>query len=121
MSGGPRLLWKVNNRGGGYSTPSVAAGRVFGMSYRGNDEIVWALDEATGEELWSQRIAAANHRIDYNQGSRCTPTIDGARLYALGVSGDLVCLAVETGSWTSAGGLVSSCRAGSPVCGAMMK
>ena len=27
--------------GGGYSTPSIAAGRIFGMSYRGDDEVVW--------------------------------------------------------------------------------
>src|SRR5213592_4704970 len=42
---GPPLLWKANNLGGGYSTPSVVAGRVFGMSFRETDEIVWALAE----------------------------------------------------------------------------
>lgn len=94
---GPRLTWKAKQLGGGYSTPSVAAGRVFGMGYRGNDEIVWALDEATGEELWSKRIAAANRRINYNEGSRCTPTVDGDWLYALGTSGDLVCLEAASG------------------------
>ena len=29
--------------GGGYSTPSIANGRIFGMSYRDGNEIVWAL------------------------------------------------------------------------------
>jgi outer membrane protein assembly factor BamB len=95
--GGPPLAWKARGLGGGYSTPSVAAGRVFGMSYRGQDEVVWALDDRSGKELWSTRIAAANRKVDYHEGSRCTPTVDGAKVYALGVSGDLVCLRVPDG------------------------
>src|SRR5437868_2206467 len=50
---GPPLVWKAHKLGGGYSTPSIAAGRVFGMSFRDDDEVVWALDEASGKELWS--------------------------------------------------------------------
>ena len=42
---GPPLAWKVKGLGGGYSAPSVAAGRIFGMSNRGKDEVVWALSE----------------------------------------------------------------------------
>src|SRR5262245_46942339 len=80
---GPRLAWQAKQLGGGYSTPSVASGRVFGMGYRGTDEIVWALDDATGAELWSRRIAPANRQIGYSEGSRCTPTVDGDQLYVL--------------------------------------
>jgi outer membrane protein assembly factor BamB len=94
---GPPLAWKVTELGGGYSAPSIAAGRIFGMSYRKNDEVVWALDEKTGNPLWSTRIAAANREVDYHEGSRCTPTVEGDHLYALGVSGDLVCLQVRDG------------------------
>lgn len=95
---GPPLAWKAKGLGGGYSTPSIAAGRVFGMSYRGNDEVVWALDEASGKELWHTRIADANRHVGHGEGSRCTPTVDGGVLYALGTDGDLVCLDVATGS-----------------------
>ena len=95
--GGPPLVWKLEDLGGGYSTPSIAAGRIFGMSYRGDDEVVWALEEATGKELWAVRIAAADRNVGYGEGSRCTPTVDGDVLYALGVSGDLVCLETATG------------------------
>jgi outer membrane protein assembly factor BamB len=98
---GPHLVWKATSLGGGYSTPSIAAGRVFGMGYRKNegadDEVVWALQERTGKELWHTTIGPANHRVGYGEGPRCTPTVDGERLYALGVSGDLVCLEVATG------------------------
>jgi len=98
---GPRLVWKARELGGGYSTPSIAAGRIFGMGARKTDkadeEVVWALDERTGKELWHTAIAPANRKVGSSQGPRCTPTVDGDRLYALGVSGDLVCLEVAAG------------------------
>jgi outer membrane protein assembly factor BamB len=94
--GGPALVWKVTNLGGGYSTPSFSNGRIYCMSYRGDDEVVWALEAKTGKELWSTRIANAA-RVDYGQGSRSTPTVDGDSLFVLGVSGDLVCLDASSG------------------------
>jgi outer membrane protein assembly factor BamB len=94
---GPPLAWKTTNLGEGYSSPSVSGGRVFGMSYRGEDEVVWALQESDGKELWSVRIAGANRRVGLPEGARATPTVDGARLYTLGVSGDLVCMEAGTG------------------------
>jgi outer membrane protein assembly factor BamB len=94
---GPKLLWKTTGLGGGYSTPSLAAGRIYGMGYVGADEKVWAISQDGGKPVWSYRIAGANSMIGYNEGSRSTPTIDGDRLYALGVSGDLVCLEHATG------------------------
>src|SRR5262245_34052638 len=45
---GPPLAWKIKGLGGGDSAPSIAAGRMFGMSNRGNDEVVWALSEKDG-------------------------------------------------------------------------
>ncbi len=94
---GPSLAWKATGVGGGYSTPSVAAGRVFGMGYRGDNEIVWALDAKSGKELWATRIAKANRGVGYGEGSRSSPTVDGKQLYVLGVSGDLVCLDTTDG------------------------
>jgi outer membrane protein assembly factor BamB len=93
---GPPLVWTKKDLGGGYSTPSVAGGRIFGMSYRDKDEVVWALDEQTGRELWAKKIAGKGS-AGYNEGPRSTPTVDGDVLYTLGISGDLVCLKVENG------------------------
>ena len=50
---GPPLLWKHTGLGGGYSTPAIVGGKLYGMSYRGNDEVVWCLDDATRKELWA--------------------------------------------------------------------
>lgn len=95
---GPTQLWKADNLGGAYCTPSVAAGRVFGMGFRKDDEVVWALDEKTGQEVWSVRIAKANRRPGYGEGPRCTPTVDGDVLYVLGMDADLVCLKTKNGA-----------------------
>jgi outer membrane protein assembly factor BamB len=98
-AGGPRLVWKAVALGTGNGAPSVAGGRIFGTSYRGNDEVVWALNETNGKPVWSTRIAAANFQIGQQaqDGPGCTPTVVGDRLYALGASGDLVCLQVSNG------------------------
>ncbi len=93
---GPKLLWSVKGLGGGYSTPSIAAGRIFGMGARDQDEGVWALRESDGKELWWSRLGP-KVKAGYDQGPRCTPTVDGEVLYALGMNGDLVCLKVDSG------------------------
>src|SRR5262245_26158351 len=81
---GPPLAWKVKDLGGGYTSPSVANGKLFGMSYRGGDEVVWCLSEKDGKELWATKLAAKG-KAGYNEGSRCTPTVDGDAIYVLGI------------------------------------
>jgi outer membrane protein assembly factor BamB len=89
---GPRLLWRAEGLGAGYSTPSVAAGRVYTMGNRGRTEFVFGLDEATGQEVWSSPVGPVRAGGGGYPGPRCTPTVDGDRVYALGLNGDLVCL-----------------------------
>ena len=96
-AGGPRLVWKADGLGGGYSTPSVAGGRVFGTGYRGDDDIAWALAADTGKQVWSTRLGKADHSFDMPDGPRSTPTVEGDLLYTLGGSGILVCLDTVTG------------------------
>jgi outer membrane protein assembly factor BamB len=90
--GGPKLLWAAKGIGRGYSSVAVASGRIFTVSDRNRDCVVIALDEATGKELWATRIAPAQ-----GDGPRCTPTVDGDRVYALSRQGELACLGVERG------------------------
>src|SRR5262249_14249152 len=93
---GPPLAWKVSGVGEGFSTPSVAAGRVFLMGAIDSDERVIALNEDDGRQLWSRRIGPASEAGGF-KGPRSTPTVDGNRLYALGVRGELVCMNVRNG------------------------
>ncbi|MBN2476094.1 MAG: PQQ-binding-like beta-propeller repeat protein [Pirellulales bacterium] len=95
--GGPTLLWKLEGLGNGYSTISIAGGRLFTMGDRTPDgqdasQFVIALDPATRQELWATRVGGP-----HDDGPRCTPTVDGELLYALGTEGTLVCLEAATG------------------------
>jgi len=96
---GPTLAWKAKGLGGGDSAPSVVGGKLFGMGSRGGDEVVWCLSEADGKELWSAKVGSAvQQRMPQSkEGPGCTPTVDGERLYALGMGGELVCLQVKDG------------------------
>jgi outer membrane protein assembly factor BamB len=69
------------------------------MSNRGDDEFVWCLSERDGRELWALRLAAAltEGMAQGKEGTGCTPTVDGERLYVLGQSGDLACLQAKDG------------------------
>ncbi len=96
-AGGPPLIWKATALGGGYSTPSIAAGRIYGMSYRGEDEMVWALDDAAGRQIWVSRTGPAERGVGYPEGPRATPTLDGDLLYTLGAGGNLACLETASG------------------------
>ena len=96
---GPPLAWKIKALGGGDSAPSIAAGRIFGMSNRSSDEVVWALSEKDGSTLWVTRLGPAFQQSasQSNEGPGCTPTVDGERLYVLGLGGDLSCLQAKDG------------------------
>jgi outer membrane protein assembly factor BamB len=97
---GPQLAWTAKGLGGGDSAPSVAGGGIFGMSNRGDDEVVWALSEKDGKEVWATRLGPAFQQQWHQsrEGPGCTPTVDGERLYVLGVGGDLACLRVKDGN-----------------------
>lgn len=98
-SDGPPLKWKAKGLGGGDSAPSVADGRILAMSNRGEDEVVWALSETDGSPLWVKRLGPAfkQSRNQSKEGPGCTPTVDGERLYVLGLDGTLSCLQVGNG------------------------
>jgi outer membrane protein assembly factor BamB len=96
---GPPLAWKIKGLGGGDSTPSIAAGRIYGMSNRGSDEFVWALSEKDGKQIWAVRIAPA-HTLSWPQskeGPSATPTVDEDRLYVMGLAGNVACLQAADG------------------------
>lgn len=97
---GPPLAWKTTGLGGGDSAPSIAVGRIFGLSNRGEDEVLWALSEKDGKEVWVSRLGPAFEQKGWPQGKEgpgCTPTVDGERLYVEGLAGDVSCLQLKDG------------------------
>ncbi|HIC58240.1 MAG TPA: pyrrolo-quinoline quinone [Acidobacteria bacterium] len=103
---GLRVKWRAPVRSG-FSGPSVADGRVFLLDWQedplsrtmdGTERIV-AFDEQTGELLWAHEWETTYRMLmaSYAVGPRSTPTVDGDRVYAVGSTGRLFCLDVETG------------------------
>jgi outer membrane protein assembly factor BamB len=98
--GGPKLLWRIQGLGGGYSTPSVVEDRLYLLNNEGMEkEFVRALRTQDGGEIWSTQIGKVGPNTGPQYpGARTTPTVDGDVLYALGSDGDLACLAVADGN-----------------------
>jgi outer membrane protein assembly factor BamB len=95
---GPKLLWKNTDVGGGYSTPSVAGGRIYVQGTRDDAEFTLALDEKKGQKIWATELGKVgkNYGPQY-PGTRATPTVDSDAVYCLGSDGDLVCLTAADG------------------------
>jgi outer membrane protein assembly factor BamB len=98
---GPPLAWKVAGAGEGYSSFAVAGGRIFTLGARSAREYVVAFDAASGKRLW-EVAHGSRFTNDRGDGPRSTPTVDGARVYAFGASGDLTALDAASGkvAWT---------------------
>ena len=95
-SQGPKPLWSQKGFGEGYSSVSVAGGKVYTMGTQGNREAVFAVSLTDGKAIWATPIG--NKRGDgMGGGPRATPTIDGEVVYALSANGDLSCMTTAGG------------------------
>ncbi len=94
--GGPRLVWKAQGLGEGYSTLAVVGSRLYTQGQQGGQQFVLAIDVNTGKQLW-KTPSGRTFGNDKGNGPRGAPTIDGNRLYALASDGMLLCLEIETG------------------------
>lgn len=96
--GGPRLVWKATDLGLGYATVSLAGNRLFTLGDKGDVNFVVALNRADGQPLWTAQVGKAGAPgWGGFAGPRCSPTVDGELLYAVGQYGEVVCLDVATG------------------------
>jgi outer membrane protein assembly factor BamB len=97
---GPKLLWQLNDIGGGYSTPSIVGGRLYLLGNKGlQAEFVQAREVEGGKEVWTTHIGKVGEPRQFPAypAARSTPTVEGDVLYALGSDGDLVCLTTADG------------------------
>src|SRR5262245_49210872 len=109
---GPKIQWRkpVDQ---GYAGPAVAQGKVFVTDWVRGDKVkdpaspftkprmdgterVLCFDAKTGEQLWVHDYPCP-YEVSYAAGPRCTPVVDGDRVYTLGAMGDLVCLDTAKG------------------------
>ncbi len=92
--------WKIEV-GTGYATPIVVGNRVYAFTRQGENEVMRALDAASGKVVWETSYpapfelnsAAARH----GPGPKSTPTFDNGRLFTLGMSGIVTAFDATTG------------------------
>jgi len=110
-AGGPKVVWRTKVETG-YTGPAIAGGRVFLMDYtisegdpkpdpskrnqlKGTERVI-CLDATTGKQLWEHKYDSP-YAISYPEGPRCTPVVDGDRVYTLGAEGQLICFQASDG------------------------
>lgn len=93
---GPKQLWK-QNVGAGFSSMSVANGRVYTMGHKSGQDTVYCFDLESGREIWKHSYPAELGDKYYGGGPSATPTVDGNAVYTLSKLGDIFCLDSSTG------------------------
>ena len=88
--------------GTGYGIPLIVGARVYTFTRQDDDEVLSAIDTATGRVVWSTRYVApyrANAGTQrHGPGPKSTPLFYDGKLYTLGISG--IVSAFDTGDGT---------------------
>jgi outer membrane protein assembly factor BamB len=105
---GPRRLWQ-RPLGGGYSSVLYAEGRLYTLYRDGGEEVIVALDAATGATLWEHRDAPTfwpDMDRSFGLGPNSTPLLitdraGAAKLVGVGISGRMRAVDARSGklSW----------------------
>jgi outer membrane protein assembly factor BamB len=93
---GPSLAWHTPGLGQGFSTVSISDGIIFSMGTPEGQESLLAIGLNDGKALWSVPTGGPVFQEASGNGPRSTPTVDGGRVYALGASGDLICVDIKS-------------------------
>lgn len=93
---GPKVLWKAK-LGTGFSSFSVAKGRLVAMGNENNTDTVFSFDAESGKPLWKQSYPADQGSRFFEGGPTATPAIDGDEVFTLSRWGDLFCFDAASG------------------------
>jgi hypothetical protein len=97
LSQDTKPLWEIAV-GPGQSSPVVANNTLLFMDGISGKEVLHCLDAANGKEVWRAEIGSTvEFQNAYGEGPRCTPIIDGDRVYAQSCGGEFRCLALKDG------------------------
>ena len=93
----PKTLWSIPI-GNGQASPLVVGDKVIYLDEQGNQEVAHAVDIKTGKELWHTAVGESEaFENAYGTGPRCTPLVDGDRVYTQTCRGEFRCLALADG------------------------
>ena len=96
---GPRRLWQ-RELGEGYSAIAAERGMLFTMYRKGDNEIVVALDAASGKTVWEYSYAApfsAEYDMSNGPGPHATPLVSGNMVFTSGATGKFVAVDKKSG------------------------
>ncbi len=97
-SAGPRIVWQ-KELGTGYGIGTISRGRYFHFDRWDDTARVTCWNAKTGDEVWRFEYPTTyEDTLGYNNGPRCSPVVDGDRLFVYGAEGDLHSLDVSDGS-----------------------
>jgi outer membrane protein assembly factor BamB len=92
--------WKIEV-GLGYSSPLIVGDRLYMFSREGSEEVMRALDAATGKELWRSAYPAAFEVMKaaarHGAGPKSTPTFANGRLFTLGMTNIVTAFDAKSG------------------------
>ena len=88
---GPKLLWKYQGAGKGWSSPSLAGGYIFVTGTEDEKEFVSCLN-LSGALKWKVYYGSASKMYF---GARSSPTIDDGFLYVISGTGEVVCINIK--------------------------
>jgi len=86
---GPELIWSREDLDRGYASVSVTDEAIYMGGLEGKDEYLTVLD-FKGNTLWRLRYGGGSQRT--NRDTRCTPTVEGDRIYLVSGQGEVVCI-----------------------------
>lgn len=92
----PALLWQADGLGRGYAGLAIAGGVIYTTGDFPDGQSVVARRADGGAALWRTPLTDAPSRHSY-EGSRCTPTVDGDRVYVTASQGLVACLDAADG------------------------
>ena len=93
----PKTLWSIPV-GNGQASPVVVGGKLIYLDEQGSQEVAHAVDIKTGKELWHTAVGESEpFENAYGTGPRCTPLVDGDRVYTQTCRGEFRCLALADG------------------------
>ena len=91
----PAEMWRISLSDRGFTSPSVAAGKVFIIDHVEDNDVVRALDFSTGKELW--QFTYADPGKEKYGFAKAAPTFADGKLYTFSRKGLLHCLDADSG------------------------
>lgn len=94
----PSIIWQIE-LGTGYATPVISRGRLLHFDRYGDKDRLTCRESETGKELWRyEHDTQYADLLNYNNGPRCSPVVDGNRVYTFSAEGKLHCVSLADGA-----------------------